>query len=60
ACNEYGVDNLISQDLMDVLHLPEQFVVREIGSVELKGKRNTYKLWSLVPPEKGMPAIEVP
>ncbi|MBK8532380.1 MAG: adenylate/guanylate cyclase domain-containing protein [Flavobacteriales bacterium] len=53
ACNEYGVDNLISQDLMDVLHLPEQFVVREIGSVELKGKRNTYRLWSLVPPENG-------
>lgn len=47
-CNVHGVDNLLSQDLLDVLRLPSNYVVREIGSADLKGKRNAIKLWTLV------------
>ncbi|MEZ4738015.1 MAG: adenylate/guanylate cyclase domain-containing protein [Flavobacteriales bacterium] len=42
-CNAHGVDNLISQDLLDVLRLPEIYEVREIGSTDLKGKKNAIK-----------------
>ncbi|HRH71145.1 MAG TPA: adenylate/guanylate cyclase domain-containing protein [Flavobacteriales bacterium] len=47
-CNEHGVDNLISQDLLDVLRLPSSYAVREIGSADLKGKRTSIRLWTLV------------
>ena len=47
-CNTHGVDNLISQDLVDVLRLPSHFKLREIGSTELKGKRTAIRLWTLV------------
>jgi adenylate cyclase len=47
-CNAHGVDNLISQDLIDVLHLPPSFTLREIGSTDLKGKRTATRLWTLV------------
>src|SRR5690606_19682146 len=39
SCNEHGVDNLISKQLLDVLHLPAEYKVREIGSITLKGRR---------------------
>jgi len=48
ACNEYGVDNLISHELIEVLRLPSAFKVREIDGAELKGKRETTTLWTLV------------
>lgn len=48
ACNEHGVDNLMSKDLLDVLHLPDHFTVREIGNIDLKGKRAATSLWTLV------------
>lgn len=47
-CNAHGVDNLISQDLVDVLRLPSSYTLREIGSTDLKGKRTAIKLWTLV------------
>lgn len=47
-CNTHGVDNLISQDLLEVLRLPSSYAVREIGSADLKGKRNAIRLWTLV------------
>ena len=47
-CNVHGVDNLISQDLLDVLRLPSNYAVREIGSADLKGKRQAIRLWTLV------------
>ncbi|MBX2971684.1 MAG: adenylate/guanylate cyclase domain-containing protein [Flavobacteriales bacterium] len=47
-CNAHGVDNLISQDLIDVLHLPESYTLREIGSTVLKGRRQEIRLWTLV------------
>ncbi|MBL7952925.1 MAG: adenylate/guanylate cyclase domain-containing protein [Flavobacteriales bacterium] len=47
-CNAHGVDNLISQDLVEVLRLPSNYRLREIGSTELKGKRTAIRLWTLV------------
>lgn len=47
-CNTHGVDNLISQDLVDVLRLPPSYHLREIGSTDLKGKRQAILLWTLV------------
>ena len=47
-CNAHGVDNLISQELMDVLRLPNAYQVRGIGSTDLKGKTNAIKLWTLL------------
>lgn len=47
-CNAHGVDNLISQDLINVLRLPKTYPLREIGSTELKGKSQAIRLWTLV------------
>lgn len=47
-CNAHGVDNLISQELLDVLRLPNNYSVRAIGSTDLKGKTNAIKLWTLL------------
>lgn len=47
SCNAHGVDNLISKELLDVLHLPSQYSVREIGAIALKGKREPMSLWTL-------------
>lgn len=46
-CNAHGVDNLISQDLINVLRLPTAYPLREIGSTELKGKSQAIRLWTL-------------
>lgn len=47
SCNAHGVDNLLSKELLDVLHLPKEYPVREIGTIVLKGKREPMSLWSL-------------
>lgn len=47
-CNAYGVDNLISQELLEVLRLPSSYKVREIGDADLKGKSTAIHLWTLV------------
>lgn len=47
TCNAHGVDNLISKELLDVLQLPETYNVREIGNIDLRGKRFTTSLWTL-------------
>jgi adenylate cyclase len=47
SCNAHGVDNLISKELLDILHLPSGYPMREIGSIALKGKREPIVLWSL-------------
>lgn len=50
ACNEHGVDNLISKELLDVLVLPQdRWEVRPIGEVGLKGKRHTMALFTVSP-----------
>lgn len=44
-CNEYGVDNLVSKDLLDLLYLPrEKWLVTPIGEISLKGKRHAVEL----------------
>jgi adenylate cyclase len=48
TCNAHGVDNLISKDLLDVLHLPGNYNTREIGSIALRGKQHPISLWTIV------------
>jgi len=59
-CNAFGVDNLISQDLMDVLHLPATYAIREIGSTDLKGKLTAIRLWTLLPEQGPVPLKALP
>lgn len=48
SCNDYGVDNLVSKELMDVLMLrPSLFAVRPIGEIPLKGKRHMVELFTV-------------
>lgn len=47
SCNEHGVDNLVSKELLDLLRPQMRFGVREIGSITLKGKRNAMSLWTI-------------
>ncbi|HMC97053.1 MAG TPA: adenylate/guanylate cyclase domain-containing protein, partial [Flavobacteriales bacterium] len=48
SCNEHGVDNLLSKELLDLLRPQAKFRVREIGSIALKGKRHAMSLWTIV------------
>ena len=50
-CNDYGVDNLISRELLDVLRPQGALSVREIGSIALKGKRSAVSLWTIEHPD---------
>lgn len=48
SCNDYGVDNLVSKELMDVLLLRSSlFTVRPIGEIPLKGKRHMVELFTV-------------
>lgn len=49
TCNEHGVDNLISKELLDLLLPKGPLPVREIGSIALKGKRSAISLWTIEP-----------
>lgn len=50
ACNQHGVDNLVSKDLLDVLALPPApWEVRAMGEVPLKGKRRSMALYNVEP-----------
>ena len=53
SCNDHGVDNLISKQLLDVLHLPAEFPVREIGSIKLRGRNEPISLWTLTDRNEG-------
>ncbi|HEY0978347.1 MAG TPA: adenylate/guanylate cyclase domain-containing protein [Flavobacteriales bacterium] len=54
-CNEHGVDNLMSKDLLDLLALkPERWTVKRIGEIPLKGKRNMVELATVSPAERGL------
>jgi adenylate cyclase len=58
SCNAHNVDNLISKELLDVLHLPKEYPVHEIGSIALKGKREPMSLWTLDIAPKPDPSIQ--
>ncbi|MEZ4756561.1 MAG: adenylate/guanylate cyclase domain-containing protein [Flavobacteriales bacterium] len=47
SCNELGVDNLLSQELLEVLHLPSVYRTREMGSIALRGKAHSTTLWTI-------------
>lgn len=51
TCNEHGVDNLISKELLDLLLPKGPLPVREIGSIALKGKRAAISLWTMTEEE---------
>jgi adenylate cyclase len=55
SCNAHNVDNLLSRQLLDVLHLPTQYKVREIGSITLKGRREPISLWTIVHEDEAAP-----
>jgi adenylate cyclase len=47
SCNELAVDNLLSQELLEVLHLPPVYRTREMGSIALRGKASSTTLWTI-------------
>lgn len=48
SCNELGVDNLVSKELLDVLSLRSLvYTVKPMGSIPLKGKRVAVELFTL-------------
>ncbi len=50
SCNDHGVDNLLSKELLDLLRLPDHlYGRRHIGHIPLKGKRNEVSLWTIEP-----------
>lgn len=50
VCNQHGVDNLVSKDLLDVLALPAaRWEIRAIGEFPLKGKRRSLALYNVEP-----------
>ncbi len=46
-CNHYGVDVLISGDLLKGLSLDSQFAVRTLGSTSLRGKSESVELYTV-------------
>lgn len=52
-CNTLGVDNLLSKELLDILQLPSTYVVREMGDIDLRGKREPMSLWTIVEAPEG-------
>lgn len=52
TCNEHGVDNLMSKELLDLLLTKGPLPVREIGSIALKGRRAAISLWTMIEEEE--------
>jgi adenylate cyclase len=48
SCNEFGVDNLMSKELLDLIMSIGPLDVHEIGSIALRGKRSTTSLWTVL------------
>lgn len=48
SCNELGVDNLVSKELLDILSLRSLiYDIKPMGSIPLKGKRVAVELYTL-------------
>ncbi len=47
SCNALGVDNLLSKELVDVLHLPERYRLRGVGGIALRGKSQAMELFTI-------------
>ncbi len=48
-CNSYNVDNLISNQLLTRLNLGQEYSSNEIGEIQLRGKDNFIKLFTINP-----------
>jgi adenylate cyclase len=46
-CGELGEDLVISDDLMRLVELPDDFTAEPLGHIELKGKEQPVELWAL-------------
>ena len=46
-CNKYKVDLLVSNALIDELHLMNEYEIRKIGDTILRGKDNKVNLYSI-------------
>ncbi|ELR72778.1 Adenylate cyclase [Fulvivirga imtechensis AK7] len=46
-CNEFGAKLLVSADLVAQLQLDGEFEAKEIGNVELRGKQNPVKVYTI-------------
>jgi adenylate cyclase len=47
SCNALGVDNLLSKELVDILHLPARYRLRGVGGIALRGKSQAMELYTL-------------
>ena len=47
SCNEYGTDNLISEELISQLDLSESYNLTVIGECELRGRQEKINLFSI-------------
>ena len=50
-CKQYGVDLLVSKDLIEMLDMTNEFEVNPIGEQELRGKNGKVQLFSINPPQ---------
>ena len=46
-CKEFDAELIASSELLANLHSTNQFIVRQLGSIELKGKKKKIELSSL-------------
>ena len=46
-CKEFGVELIASSELLHHLHSTGQFIIRQLGSIELRGKKKKIELSSL-------------
>ena len=47
SCNNYGIDILVSNDLIAKLKIENEYILTEIGECELRGKNEKVKLKTL-------------
>ncbi|MBL7963426.1 MAG: adenylate/guanylate cyclase domain-containing protein [Flavobacteriales bacterium] len=48
VCNQFGVELLMSEEMLDQLRLPEhQYERRSVGEIPLKSRKRTVRLWTV-------------
>ena len=48
-CNEFGIDIIISADLVKKLNLAPRFQIKSLGETELKGREEKIELFTILP-----------
>ena len=46
-CNQFGADLLVSEDLINVLHLPTIYAIKSVGETLLKGRSKPMELFEI-------------